>query len=46
MGAQGGGLRPPEFMSTHPNSDTRIRQLQEWMPLAEQVRVAMCGDPE
>jgi len=43
MGAQGGGQRPPEFMSTHPTSETRIRQLQEWIPLAEQVRAAMCG---
>jgi predicted Zn-dependent protease len=24
--------RPPEFLSTHPTSATRIRQLQEWMP--------------
>ncbi len=25
------GKEPPEFMSTHPSSDTRIRQLNEWM---------------
>lgn len=42
MGALG-GQKPPEFMSTHPGSDTRIRQLQEWMPKAEQVRAALCG---
>jgi predicted Zn-dependent protease len=26
------GSAPPEFMSTHPSSDTRIRQLQERIP--------------
>ena len=25
------GKTPPEFMSTHPSSDTRIKQLNEWM---------------
>ena len=25
------GKSPPEFMSTHPSSDTRIKQLNEWM---------------
>ena len=25
------GKEPPQFMSTHPSSDTRIRQLNEWM---------------
>jgi predicted Zn-dependent protease len=29
---QGGG--PPEFLSTHPSGETRIQQLQEWMPEA------------
>jgi len=33
MGADGGG-KPPEFMSTHPSDETRIRQLSEWMPEA------------
>lgn len=32
-GERGGGA-PPEFLSTHPSGDTRIRQLQEWMPEA------------
>lgn len=43
-----GGLHPPEFMSSHPSSETRIRQLTAWMPQAvrryeqncEQKRVA------
>ena len=26
--------QPPEFLSTHPGHDTRIQQLQEWMPEA------------
>ena len=25
------GKEPPQFMSTHPSSDTRIKQLNEWM---------------
>lgn len=29
-----GGERPPEFLSTHPAPDTRIKKLQEWMPAA------------
>jgi predicted Zn-dependent protease len=33
-GGQGGG--PPEFLSTHPSGETRIQQLQEWMPEALQ----------
>ena len=24
------GKEPPEFISTHPSSDTRIKQLNEW----------------
>ncbi|MBK8284662.1 MAG: M48 family metallopeptidase [Ahniella sp.] len=42
MGAQGGGQRPPEFMSTHPSSETRISKLREWMPEAKKIRAAMC----
>ena len=33
--ATGGGQAPPEFMSTHPNHATRIRDLTHWMPEAE-----------
>ena len=25
------GKQPPQFMSTHPSSDTRIKQLNDWM---------------
>ena len=24
------GKAPPEFMSTHPSADNRIKQIQEW----------------
>ena len=34
MDAEGGGARPPEFLSTHPNPETRVRDLQRWMPEA------------
>jgi predicted Zn-dependent protease len=34
MSAAGGGQAPPEFMSTHPSDETRIRQLHEKMPEA------------
>lgn len=39
-----GGARPPEFLSTHPSGDTRIRNLSEQMPEAmasyQQARAA------
>ncbi|GAB1858316.1 M48 family metallopeptidase [Flavobacteriaceae bacterium MHTCC 0001] len=35
MKAKSGGQAPPEFMSTHPSNDTRIKNLTEWAPLAE-----------
>ena len=28
------GQQPPEFLSTHPSNETRIRQIQEWLPEA------------
>jgi predicted Zn-dependent protease len=41
MGA-GGGQRPPEFMSTHPSSGTRISQLQSWMAEAKALQAQFC----
>ncbi|HET6546355.1 MAG TPA: M48 family metallopeptidase [Rhodanobacteraceae bacterium] len=38
-----GGQKPAEFMSTHPADATRIRQLQAWLPEAEQVRQHFCS---
>jgi predicted Zn-dependent protease len=32
--ATGNGQAPPEFMSTHPNHQTRIRDLTNWIPEA------------
>lgn len=34
MSAAGGGVEPPEFLSTHPNHDTRVNDLNEFMPEA------------
>ena len=31
-----GGQAPPEFLSTHPSNDTRIKNLTAWAPLAKQ----------
>ena len=36
MKANSGGQAPPEFMSTHPSNDTRIKNLQEWAPGAKE----------
>lgn len=35
MKANAGGQAPPEFLSTHPSSDTRIRNITEWAPQAK-----------
>jgi predicted Zn-dependent protease len=43
MGQQG-GQKPPEFASTHPSNETRIRQLNEWMPEALAIRTKFCGN--
>lgn len=44
MGQQG-GQRPPEFASTHPSGETRIRQLNEWMPEALRLYQENCSQP-
>lgn len=43
MGAASQGPRPSEFASTHPSHETRIRQLNEWMPEAMAIRAKYCG---
>lgn len=34
MSALSGGQQPPEFLSTHPSHETRIRDLNAWIPEA------------
>ncbi|MBL7856563.1 MAG: M48 family metallopeptidase [Cyclobacteriaceae bacterium] len=34
MAEVGGGQQPPEFMSTHPSHETRVKDLQGWIPEA------------
>jgi len=36
MSSQAGGAKPPEFLSTHPSDQTRIKDLQGWIPEAMQ----------
>lgn len=43
MGQASQGPRPSEFASTHPSHETRIRQLNEWMPEALAIRARHCG---
>lgn len=42
MGQASGGRAPPEFSSTHPSPDTRIRDLQALMPKAMEYRQRFC----
>jgi len=43
MAQASGGAAPAEFMSTHPGHDTRIQNLNQWMPEALRVRAESCG---
>lgn len=43
MGEIGGGQRPPEWMSTHPASETRAENFRTWMPDAIAQYEARCG---
>ncbi|MFN7164189.1 MAG: M48 family metallopeptidase [Hyphomonas sp.] len=43
MGEIGGGERPPEWMSTHPASQTRAENFRKWMPAAIAEYEARCG---
>lgn len=36
MSSIGGGGQPPEFLSTHPSHETRIKDLEAWIPEAMQ----------
>jgi predicted Zn-dependent protease len=36
MSTLSGGQEPPEFLSTHPSHDTRVKDLQSWIPEAMQ----------
>lgn len=35
---------PSEFMSTHPSHETRIRQFEQWMPKALEIKQQYCSD--
>ncbi len=43
MGQIGGGQRPPEWMSTHPASETRAENFRLWMPEAIAEYERRCG---
>lgn len=43
MGELGGGQRPPEWMSTHPASETRAENFRVWMPDAIAEYERRCG---
>ena len=39
----GGGQRPPEWLSTHPASETRANNFRRWMPAAIEMYEQRCG---
>lgn len=43
MGALGGGQKPPEMFSTHPDSGRRAENFRAWMPDAVAAYEARCG---
>jgi predicted Zn-dependent protease len=43
MSELGGGARPPEFASTHPDPANRIQHLQQLMPQAKQFYQKYCS---
>lgn len=43
MAKASGGKAPVEFMSTHPNPETRIEQFKEWMPEAIEIYNSNCS---
>ncbi len=43
MGKISGGQRPPEWMSTHPASETRAENFRKWMPEAIAEYESRCG---
>ncbi len=43
MGGIGGGQRPPEWLSTHPASETRAANFEAWMPDAIAEYERRCG---
>lgn len=38
MDEASGGKRPPEYLSTHPSGQTRVRQIRGWLPEARAER--------
>ncbi len=36
--ASKGQSRPPEFLSTHPSDETRVHQIDDWLPEAKEYQ--------
>lgn len=39
-----GGKQPPEYLSTHPSGDTRVKNIKGWLPEADKERRDPGGD--